>query len=189
MEALFHEMGHGIHDLVAKTNYARFHGFETVVDFGEAPSQMLENWCWMPAVVKRLGRHYSSLSPEYLAAWKAKTESGTSPPAEIPDEMIRSLLRAKHVNKAMYNLMMVSFGSFDMAVHEPESHEAVKNLNPAANFNKIRSKIWPIESPEVLGEGYEWGHYESTFGHLMGEYHAGFYSYLLYDLSISTIIH
>jgi metallopeptidase MepB len=182
MEALFHELGHGIHDLVAKTKYARFHGFETVVDFGEAPSQMLENWCWLPSVLKKLGRHYSNLSAEYLTSWKEKTGNGPEsiqPPKEIPDEMIQNLLHAKHVNKAMYNLMMVSFGVFDMTIHEPESHEAIKSLNAGSTFNSIRSKIWPVEGPEALGQGDEWGHYEATFGHLMGEYHASFYSYLL----------
>jgi metallopeptidase MepB len=182
LEALFHEMGHGIHDIVAKTKYARFHGFETVVDFGEAPSQMLENWCWLPSVLKKLGRHYSYLSNDYLTSWKEKTGNGPEsiqPPEEIPDEMIQNLLRAKYVNKAMYNLMMVSFGVFDMTIHEPESHEAAKNLNAGSTFNNIRSKIWPVEGPEALGEGDEWGHYEATFGHLMGEYHASFYSYLL----------
>ena len=106
MEALFHEMGHGIHDLVAKTKYARFHGFETAVDFGEAPSQMLENWCWMPTVLKTLGRHYSPLSEEYLVSWREKTGNGAEsiqPPEKMPDEIIQSLLRARRVNKAMYN--------------------------------------------------------------------------------------
>lgn len=47
---LFHELGHGIHDMVSKTLYARFHGSGgTVVDFGEATNQMLENWCWDPS--------------------------------------------------------------------------------------------------------------------------------------------
>jgi Zn-dependent oligopeptidase len=37
---LFHELGHGIHDLVSRTIYSRFHGTSTVRDFVEAPSQM-----------------------------------------------------------------------------------------------------------------------------------------------------
>ncbi|KAI7365071.1 hypothetical protein KC354_g5185 [Hortaea werneckii] len=45
---LFHELGHGIHDLVAKTEFALFHGASTAEDFNEAPSHMLEHWCWHP---------------------------------------------------------------------------------------------------------------------------------------------
>ena len=71
---LFHELGHGIHDLVSRTTYSRFHGTNTVRDFVEAPSQMLENWCWTPSQLKALSRHYSTLSSEYLEAWKGAAE-------------------------------------------------------------------------------------------------------------------
>ncbi|KAB5540212.1 hypothetical protein GE09DRAFT_1205660 [Coniochaeta sp. 2T2.1] len=37
---LFHELGHGIHDLSGRCKYSRFHGAETVMDFNEAPSQI-----------------------------------------------------------------------------------------------------------------------------------------------------
>ncbi|CRK41272.1 hypothetical protein BN1723_018810, partial [Verticillium longisporum] len=46
---LFHELGHGIHDLAGRTKHSRFHGTSVVRDFVEAPSQMLENWCWTPS--------------------------------------------------------------------------------------------------------------------------------------------
>jgi metallopeptidase MepB len=82
---LFHELGHGIHDLVAKTQYARFHSTMTVIDFGEAPSQMLENWCWTPKTLKSLSKHYSTLSPEYFKAWEEESKGEPHPSAQIPD--------------------------------------------------------------------------------------------------------
>jgi metallopeptidase MepB len=52
---LLHEFGHGVHHLVSRTRYARFHGpAGTPVDLGEAPSQMLENWCWDAGLLKRM---------------------------------------------------------------------------------------------------------------------------------------
>jgi len=92
---LFHELGHGIHDLVLKTIYSRFYGTITVVDFGEATSQMLENWCWTPSQLKSLSRHYSSLSSEYFKSWEEQADGKSKPPEQIPDEMIGSLIRAK----------------------------------------------------------------------------------------------
>jgi metallopeptidase MepB len=175
---LFHELGHGIHDLVSKTIYSRFHGTNTVVDFGEAPSQMLENWCWTPSQLKSLSRHYSSLSLQYFKSWEEQAESKSKPPEQIPDEMIESLIGAKYVNCALFNLRQLHLGIFDMTVHEPESHEAIENLNISATYNNLRKKIWQIEGPEVLGQGDEWGHGQANFGHLMGEYDAGYYSYL-----------
>ena len=60
---LFHELGHGIHDLAGRTKYSRFHGTSTVRDFVEAPSQMLENWCWEPKVLERLTCHHETKQP------------------------------------------------------------------------------------------------------------------------------
>ncbi|KAI9875491.1 MAG: hypothetical protein M1830_008410, partial [Pleopsidium flavum] len=117
---LFHELGHGIHDLVSRTTYSRFHGTNTVRDFVEAPSQMLENWCWTPSQLKALSKHYSSLSPEYLNAWEeqsAEDKAGaaaTKPAEKIPDELISNLIKTKHVNDALFNLRQLHFGIFDM---------------------------------------------------------------------------
>jgi metallopeptidase MepB len=176
---LFHELGHGIHDLVSRTTYSRFHGTNTVRDFVEAPSQMLENWCWTPSQLRSLSRHYSTLSPEYLRSWKEYAPAGASnPPEKIPDELIENLIRTKHINDALFNLRQLHFGIFDMTVHEPESHEAVEKMNISATYNKLRKEISQIEGPEALGQGYEWGHGQATFGHLMGGYDAGYYGYL-----------
>ncbi|KAL9094818.1 MAG: hypothetical protein Q9165_002767 [Trypethelium subeluteriae] len=183
---LLHEMGHGIHDLVSKTAFSCFHGFETVIDFGEAPSQMLENWCWTPSVLKKVSRHYSSLSQEYLESWKEdqgkKTENFT-PSEQIPDDMVENLIKAKHVNSALFNLRQIAYATFDMAIHQPDCHEAIKDMNVSAKFNYLRRTILPIASPELYGQGDDWGDDwgdgAANFGPIMGEYDAGYYSYLL----------
>ncbi|KAF7125365.1 hypothetical protein CNMCM5793_001543 [Aspergillus hiratsukae] len=175
---LFHELGHGIHDLVSKTTYARFHGTSTVRDFVEAPSQMLENWCWTPSQLKSLSKHYSTLSPEYLAAWQEQAKGKSQPPERIPDDVIDNLIRTKHVNDALFNLRQLHFGIFDMTVHEAESHEQIQKLPISATYNQLRKQIALQDGPEVLGMGDEWGHGEATFGHLIGGYDAGYYGYL-----------
>ncbi|KAJ5095049.1 hypothetical protein N7532_007340 [Penicillium argentinense] len=180
---LFHELGHGIHDLVSKTIYSRFHGTNTVRDFVEAPSQMLENWCWTPSQLRSLSRHYATLSQEYLSGWQeAQSKAGktaTSPPSErIPDDVIDNLIRTKHVNDALFNLRQLHFGIFDMTVHEPASHADIEALPLSATYNRLRKEITQMDGPEALGTGDEWGHGEATFGHLIGGYDAGYYGYL-----------
>ena len=175
---LFHELGHGIHDLVAKTTYSRFHGTNTVRDFVEAPSQMLENWCWTPSQLRALSKHWSYLSPQYAMMFRENTTETEQPSEIIPDDLIDSIVKTKHVNDALANLRQLHFGTFDMRVHEPVSHDAIVELPISETYNKMRTEISGLEGPEALGEGYEWGHGEATFGHLIGGYDAGYYGYL-----------
>ncbi|KAE8140092.1 peptidase family M3-domain-containing protein [Aspergillus pseudotamarii] len=171
---LFHELGHGIHDLVSKTIYSHFHGTETEVDFGEAPSQMLENWCWTPSVLRSLSRHYSYLSSEYFDHWKEQADGVPRPHEQMPDAMIGSLLRAKHVNGALFHLRQLHFAMFDMVVHEPDDQHTIEGLDISAKYNDLLAKILPMDVPS----GDNWGHGQTRFQHLLGEYDAGYYSYL-----------
>lgn len=59
----FHEMGHVFHGLLSRTRFARFHGTAVARDFVEAPSQMLENWCWEPKVLERMSSHFETKKP------------------------------------------------------------------------------------------------------------------------------
>lgn len=180
---LFHELGHGIHDLVSRTTYSRFHGTNTVRDFVEAPSQMLENWCWTPSQLKSLSRHYSTLSPEYAEAWRGQAGAETAKPEEhIPDDLIQKLIKTKNLNGALFNLRQLHFGIFDMTIHEPKDHASLEALNITETYNGLRKDISKIDGPEALGEGNGWGNGQATFGHLMGGYDAGMSCKLLHVL-------
>ncbi|KAI0011324.1 Metalloprotease [Xylariaceae sp. FL0662B] len=167
---LFHELGHGIHDLTGRCKYSRFHGTSTVRDFVEAPSQMLENWCWTPSQLKSLSNHY---------------ETGE----KIPDDLIEKLISTKHVNDALFNLRQLHFGIFDMTVHSPSSHGELEKLNIGALFNELRTQISGLKGPEVLGEPSTWGNGYAGFGHLIGGYDAGYYGYLSSQVYSTDMFH
>jgi len=187
---LFHELGHGIHDLVSRTIYSRFHGTSTVRDFVEAPSQMLENWCWTPSQIKSLSKHWSYLSPEYKRAWEETAQNVEKQPAELmPDDLIQSIVNTRHVNDALFNLRQLHFGIFDMTVHEGASHKAIEDLDASILYNKLRKEISKIDGPEELGNGYNWGHGQTTFGHLVGGYDAGYYGYLSSQVYSADMFH
>ena len=155
---LFHELGHGIHDLVSITTYSRFHGTNVVRDFVEAPSQMLENWCWTPSQLKSLSHHYSTLSPEYKAAWREQAGKDANDPEEqLPDDLIDKLIKTKHVNDALFNLRQLHFGIFDMTVHEPKSHEEVEGFKFSEIYNKLGYDLTQLETPAQLGESWDYG--------------------------------
>lgn len=175
---LFHELGHGIHDLVSKTIYSRFHGTSTVRDFVEAPSQMLENWCWTPSQLKSLSKHWSYLSSDYEQAYAASSNGAKRPAESMPDDLIQSIINTRHVNDALFNLRQLHFGIFDMTVHEAPDHDWVKNLDASETYNKLRNEISKLDGPHELGQDWHWGHGQATFGHLIGGYDAGYYGYL-----------
>ncbi|KAK8127777.1 peptidase family M3 [Apiospora sp. TS-2023a] len=167
---LFHELGHGIHDLAGRTKYARFHGTSTVRDFVEAPSQMLENWCWTPSQIKALSSHYETGQP-------------------IPDDLIKKQIATKHVNDALFNLRQLHFGIYDMKVHAPENHETIEKMDLTELYNKLRAELCGFAGPETFGEGYNWGSGQATFGHLIGGYDAGYYGYLSSEVYSSDMFH
>jgi len=154
----FHELGHGIHSLVSKVTYSQFHGTNVARDFIEAPSQMLENWTWEPKQLKALSSHY---------------ETGKS----IPDDLLASLLKTKHVNSALFNLRQLQIGIFDMACHTPSSPEIAKNRNYGDLYNQLRTEImWLSDDDQLTVTSNGNGH--SCIGHLLGGYDAGYYGYL-----------
>ncbi len=139
---------------------------------------MLENWCWTPSQLRALSHHYSYLSPDYKAAFEESSTSREQPPERIPDDLVTNLIKTKHVNAALANLRQLHFGTFDMLIHEPSSHEEIEKLKVSEKYNSMRKDICKLDGPEVLGQGNDWGNGEATFGHLMGGYDAGYYGYL-----------
>ncbi|KAJ6177440.1 Metallopeptidase MepB, partial [Penicillium canescens] len=175
---IFHELGHAIHDLVAKTTYSTFHGTKSTEDFAEAPSQMLENWCWVPSQLKSLSRHYSTLSAESCSLGKGERQPESMPSEQIPDEMITGLIQSRNWKTGLYNLFRVFLSVFDLKVHTPRTHQEIIDLDISSKFNSLRKAIRLTDGPETLGQGYAWGHGEGNIPHWMGTYDAGFYSYL-----------
>lgn len=127
---LFHELGHGIHDLSGRCKYSRFHGAETVIDFNEAPSQMLENWCWDAAALKQLSGHY---------------ETG----ATLPDSMINSLLRTRVVLPALKLLPQLRMTLFDTIVHS-----TAPSQNGFIDIAKIYADCQAFDGMDSAGDEY-----------------------------------
>lgn len=147
---LFHEMGHGIHNLVSKTKYSRFHGTSVEWDFVEAPSQMLEYWPWNKAQLKQLSKHY---------------ETGET----LSDSLIDSLIRTKHVNSGINLTRQVFLASFDLAIHLLKKDEHVDLVN---KWYELRTQYCLDTTGDFKSHAF------SAFGHLMGGYDSGYYGYL-----------
>ncbi len=101
---LFHEFGHVLHNSLGHTRLVRFTGFNTEWDFVEAPSQIMEHWCWKPEVLQRFARHHKT-------------------GATIPGDLVQRLAEARDLHIALLTLRQISFGLLDMAFHGPDEHK------------------------------------------------------------------
>jgi Zn-dependent oligopeptidase len=148
-----------MHHICSKVKWARFHGTNVEGDFVEAPSQMLENWCWEKDSLRSLSEHY-----------QRKGEA-------LPFDLVDALIRSKLINVGHFYLRQIFFGRFDMTVHT-EDDKIWTSERLVETWKNLRFSITGFEVQEGTFGG-------ATFGHIMGGYDAGYYGYL-WSLVISA---
>ena len=159
-------------------------------DFIEIPSIMLENWIWVPEVLKDLGRHYSYISEQYSAFWKKGAEGQPEKDVvgedleikaeeRLPDRLIEELVRTKTVNGAIDMLKQVHLASFDLAIHTPSSHDAAMEMDITKMWNTMREDIVGLSGPDGADGCGKWGIGQTGFPHIFRKYDAGYFAYAM----------
>lgn len=148
LETFVHEMGHALHGILSKTRYTEQSGTSVERDFVEAPSQMYEEWA----------RRFETLS---------KVADYCEPACPRVDEaMTQRLKNVKNYGRGLHYARQTLYAQYDMALHGKDA----KSIDPL--------KLWQdMESKTALGSvpGQQ---FPGQFGHLMGGYQAGYYSYM-----------
>lgn len=88
-----------------------------------------------------------------------------NPSEKLPDELIQKLLALKHVNTGIRYLRQLSFATLDMEFHTKSK------VNTTEVYARIMKDLMQIPIQENTLP-------QASFGHLMGGYDAGYYSYL-----------
>ncbi|KAI5196679.1 zincin [Aureobasidium subglaciale] len=172
--SLFHELGHGMHDLLSRTQYSVFHGWHSPPDYAEALSIMLENWCWLPDELKKLSCHYTAFDSELAEEWKMQNPGKELPSKAISDDLVVPLTENRYAFRSLYLLEQLAHAQFDMAVHDPPSHEACLALDPTIVYASLLTHLTHLSTSSPS----DWGHKQTDFTHLLAGYDAGYYSYL-----------
>ena len=101
----FHELGHALHAIFGKTNYAAFSGTSVKHDFVETPSQVLEELVWNKTILKALSCHYKTNKP-------------------LDDEIINKIIKLKHFDSGDW-IQRQSF----LSMYSLEVFSKIHNVN------------------------------------------------------------
>ena len=147
---LFHEMGHGLHQLLTAVDVLPVAGINGVEwDAVELPSQFMENFCWEWARVQAMTAHVDTGEP-------------------LPRDLFERMLAARNFQSGMATVRQLEFALFDMAIHgdfDPADDSV------AALLERIRDEV-AVNRPPA------WHRFPQQFSHVFaGGYAAGYYSY------------
>ena len=135
----FHEFGHLLHGVFGgHQRWENVSGISTEWDFVEAPSQMLEEWCWNPGVLQTFAKHYQSGEP-------------------IPAEMVERMRRADWFGRAT----SIAYQNLYSAISLDYYNRPAKDVNTDVILRDLEPKYTPYPPmPDT--------HFQAAFGHLDG---------------------
>ena len=162
---LFHEFGHGLHNLFKDVHYSGVSGVPR--DFVELPSQINEHWAFEPEVLKVYAKHY---------------QTGEV----IPAELIEKLDKSGKYGQGFATVEYLAASYLDMDFHalsgEPSDQKVIKfvdqNNQVPANLDVMAFEQETLGRRGLLKQipsRYRTTYFNHTMG---GGYTAGYYSYI-----------
>ncbi len=147
---LFHEFGHGLHGMLANTNYPSLSGTNVYWDFVELPSQIMENWCFEKECLSLFATHY---------------QTGEL----IPMEYVQKIKESASFQEGMATLRQLSFGLLDMSWHGVGNLDYIQSVKEHEDFAFTFTKLYPDVAENCMSV---------AFSHIFqGGYSSGYYSY------------
>lgn len=149
VETFLHEFGHGLHGMLANTNYETLSGTNVARDLVELPSQIMENWLTQSEYLDKFATHY--LTGE-----------------KIPYDLIKKISDTSNFISGYLCFRQLSFGFLDMAWHTQQCLFK-GNVKDFEKQEMASTQFLPIVSEACMS---------TSFGHIFsGGYAAGYYSY------------
>ncbi len=148
---IFHEFGHGLHQLLTRVDVAGVSGIHGVEwDAVELPSQFMENFCWEWDVLSQMTEHVDTGLP-------------------LPRALFDRMVAAKNFQSGLVTLRHLEFGLFDMLLHS--TYDPAGAASPRDVEESVRREIAVV--PRAA-----YDRFTHSFRHIFaGGYAAGYYSY------------
>jgi thimet oligopeptidase len=144
---LFHEFGHLVHAMVVRSDLSSQPN-TLKADFGEAPSQFLENFCWQYPSLKIFAKNY---------------KTGKI----LPETLFKKMKAAEHVFEAYDDIFQVYYGMIDFTFED--KYDSIRNMD-LVEVSKNLARVTQMPTiPET--------HMIAGFTHL-SSYGANYYGYL-----------
>ena len=131
VETFFHEFGHVMHHLSSKATISGMGSFSCEHDFVETPSQMFEEWCYMPETLCIMS-------------------------INLPNELISKLNKSRKMLQGYHYARQLMFAIFDMTIHS-NSYLSM-GLTPSELFTKVQKEILGLDTIEGTSEPASFGH-------------------------------
>ena len=149
VETLFHEMGHGLHSILAKKRYEGYGPLPR--DFVELGSQIMENWAMQPEVLAVYARHWKTGQP-------------------IPAALVERIQRSARFDQGFKNTEYLAASLLDMEWH------TLSTLSEPDTATVERISLARMGMPTTILPRYRTTYFQHIFGP-GGGYAAGYYSY------------
>lgn len=148
-ETLFHEFGHGLHNLFKDVHYYGVSGVPR--DFVELPSQVMEHWVFEPELLKEYAKHYETNEV-------------------IPVELIEKLDKSGKYGQGFATTEYLAASLLDMDFH------VLKEVHEGADVMKFEETVLGERGLlKQIPSRYRTTYFNHTMG---GGYTAGYYSYI-----------